>query len=68
MADPIRVAQTREENGLDRDGKPYSRIVVTFYDGDHGPFTHTFEKAGFNGVTARLQLDTYVRELRALRG
>lgn len=67
MNDEIRVTRTAEDNGFDRDGKAKHEIVVTFMDGDYGPFTMTFPKDGFNGVTARSALDAYVQQLRALR-
>jgi hypothetical protein len=41
---------------------------VQYKVGDHGPFFRTFPKEGFTGTAAKLALEEYAREVRALNG
>lgn len=67
MTDDVRVIKQDEEVEI-RDGKVRSWIRVQFMVGEDGPFWKRFDAATFTGHGARLELDTFARELRTLRG
>jgi|GEM_PF-6296206 len=49
------------------DGKPSESIRVQFMVDDDGPFFRNFAKDGFTGFAAKQELETFAREVRALR-
>lgn len=68
MPDDYRITRQTEETIFDAAGKLERRIRVEFMVGEDGPFSRTFDKEGFSAITAKPQIDAFVRELRAMRG
>jgi putative protein kinase ArgK-like GTPase of G3E family len=68
MADEVKVLKIDEETAFTDDGKLEQRMRVQFKVGNHGPFFRTFPKEGFSGGSAKLALEEYAREVRALNG
>lgn len=64
----IRVTNVRETTSIDANGKPYPEIAVTFYVGDHGPFTRNFTKQGYDAMKARKEIQDYAAMIRTTVG
>lgn len=64
----IKILKQDEEVSFDDAGKVVTHIRVLFKVGADGPFTKRFEKDTYSGAAARLELETFGRELRAIRG
>lgn len=67
MPDSIRIVKQDTETTFNERSEPVEYIRVIFHVDSDGPFTHRFPKDGFSGVTAKLALETFAREVRALR-
>ncbi len=63
----ITVVKQESLTRVDERGKPYDEIRVTFTVDDDGPFYKTFPKDTFAGAMAKLELEAFAREVRALR-
>lgn len=64
----IAVTKTDTETTFNERNEPVEKIRVAFkVDGD-GPFYKRFDKEGFSGSAAMIELETFARELRALKG
>lgn len=68
MADDVKVLKIDEETAFLDGGKLEQRMRVQFKVGEHGPFFRSFPKEGFSGGAAKLALEDYAREVRALKG
>lgn len=68
MPDELKVTKMSEQAAFDQGGKMSLVVSVTFYDGEHGPFTLQFPKEGFSPTSARAAIEAYVRDLRSVRG
>lgn len=67
MEDGIRIIKQDTETTFNERSEPVEYIRVIFHVDTDGPFIKRFAKDGFSGVTARLELETFAREVRALR-
>lgn len=68
MGNGILVTKTDTETTFNDRNEPVENIRVAFKVDDDGPFYKRFPKDGFNGSAAMIELETFARELRALKG
>lgn len=61
------IHQDTETAFTDR-GVPVEKIRVQFKVGEFGPFFMRFEKDGFSGALAKIELEKFAREILALKG
>jgi len=67
MPEGIRIIKQDTETTFNERSQPVESIRVVFNVDDDGPFVKRFPKDGFSGVTAKIELETFAREIRALR-
>jgi membrane-bound lytic murein transglycosylase MltF len=67
MAEDVMIVRTSEETTFDDMGKMVPKVRVEFKVGPDGPFLKYFPRDGFNALNAKLELEAFARELRALR-
>jgi len=65
--DDLRIIKQDTETTFNDRSEPVESIRVTFMVGKDGPFIKRFPREGFTGVTAKIELETFAREVRALR-
>ena len=65
--DDLRIIKQDTETTFNERSEPVEHIRVTFMVGKDGPFLKRFAREGFSGITAKLELETFAREVRALR-
>lgn len=64
----IEIVRQDTETTFNGRGEPVEKIRVQFtVDGD-GPFFARFDRDGFTGAAAKVSLEDFARELRALKG
>lgn len=64
----VKIIKIDEEVKFLDGGKLDTYMRVQFKVGDHGPFFKSFPKEGFTGAAAKVALEDYAREVRALNG
>lgn len=67
MEQTIRIVKQDTETTFNDAGQAVESIRVTFKVDNDGPFVKRFPREGFSGVAARAELETFAREIRALR-
>lgn len=60
---PVKIQRVSEVTRLDANNRPQQMISVLWMAGDHGPFTHEFQRAGFDPNAARNTLEAFARGL-----
>lgn len=63
----ISITKTDTETTFNERNEPVEQIRVAFKVDDDGPFYRRFPKDGFTGAVAKLALEDFARELRALK-
>lgn len=64
----IAIVKTDTETTFNERNEPVEQIRIAFKVDDDGPFYKRFPKDGFTGSAAKIELETFARELRALKG
>jgi hypothetical protein len=64
----ITVDRTDTETSFNAAGQPVEKLRVQFRVDGQGPFFLRFDKEGFSGLTAKLKLEEFAREIRTLKG
>jgi hypothetical protein len=67
MADDVLIIDTTEDFVPDEAGKFVKHMRIRFKVGNDGPFTRHFPADTFSASAARLAIDDFARELRALK-
>jgi len=62
----VEIVRISEIPRLTVGGAVDKRLLVTYMVGPHGPFTEEFDRDGFTVAGARLKLEQFASELRAL--
>jgi hypothetical protein len=63
----IRIVKQDTETTFNERSEPVESIRVVFLVDKDGPFIKRFAKENFSGVAAKMELETFAREIRALR-
>lgn len=64
----VKVIKIAETAALDGSGRPAPVITITFNVGNHGPFTESFPKAGFDANAANARLADFANRLGIIHG
>ncbi len=62
----VKIQSIKEQNGAGAGGHIEPQMLVTFTVGQHGPFTKTFPKQGFDPTTAKSELAQFAANIRHL--
>jgi len=62
----VTITRIMEMPGTDASGKPQQNVVVQFTVDNHGPFSETFPKAGFDPLQAKSKLADFAQKLKTL--
>lgn len=68
MDEQVRIVRQDEDIEFAEGGTLIKHVRIQFKVGTDGPFTRRFPQEGFSAIAARLALEEFARELRALRG
>ncbi len=66
MEPGVRILNIADEHTYDNDGKPQTKIRVTFKVNDHGPFIEYFDKATYDSYAVENKIDDFARGVKRL--
>lgn len=62
----VTITRISELAGFDAAGKAQQNVVVQFMVDNHGPFSETFAKAGFDPLQAKAKLAEFAQKLKTI--
>ena len=60
----VRVTKVTQSTQADHTGKIVGVVQVTYYVGEHGPFTENFPKEGYDAMTAKQKLQAIAEQVK----
>lgn len=67
MADGVRIVKQDTETRFNDRNEPVETIRVQFMVDSDGPFFLRFPRDGYSGVSAKIAIDNFAREIRQAR-